>query len=419
MRRQLTGLVAASMSLVLIAFLVPTLLLVERDVEHRGLLSAMQRAQMVAGTTATLTADSLPTETQDGLAISVFLPDGRVLGVPAERTPAVQTAAGCHGATNETANGLEILVPVSGLQGCPTVVRVLATIDALHAGLTPLLLMVLSLAVALFLTGIVLAERLGRGLLRSVADLSATADRLAAGDLSARASPDGPSEIRKTAVELNRLAIRVDELVAAERRRSADLTHRLRTPLTALRLDVDAIKDRAVTQRLIEDVEAVTAAVNEVIRASSHLVSENGVLRADLAKVARQRTEFWSALAEDTARKITVQIQARPLPVRVAPAALEAMMDALLTNVFAHTASGVDLRVTAHAVGDGAVLVVEDAGPGFADPGMIERGRSGGSSTGLGLDIVRRTAEESGGSMKVGRSPLGGARVAVRFGAAR
>jgi signal transduction histidine kinase len=416
-RRQLTGLVAASMSLVLIAFLVPTLLLVQRDVEHHGLLEAMQRAQTVAASTATLTAGSLPTEPQDGLAISVFLPDGRILGVPAERTPSVSMAAGCNGATNQTVEGLEILVPVTGSQGCPTVVRVLATVDALHAGLTPLLLMVLSLSVALFLIGILLAARLGRGLLRSVDDLAGTADRLATGDLSARASTDGPTEIRKTAVELNRLAIRVDDLVAAERRRSADLTHRLRTPLTALRLDVDALKDRAATHRLVEDVDAVTAAVNEVIRASSQLVSDKGAVRADLAKIARQRTEFWSALAEDTTRKITVQIQPKPLPVRVGPAALEALMDALLANVFAHTQSGVDLAVTAHAVVDGAVLVVEDAGRGFAHVGMVERGRSGGASTGLGLDIVRRTAEESGGALSVGSSPLGGARVAVRFGA--
>jgi len=48
MRRQLTGLVAAAMLLVLIAFLVPTLLLVQRDVEHRGELAAVQRAQAVA-----------------------------------------------------------------------------------------------------------------------------------------------------------------------------------------------------------------------------------------------------------------------------------------------------------------------------------------------------------------------------------
>jgi len=392
MRRQLTGLVAAAMLLVLIAFLVPTLLLVQRDVEHRGELAAVQRAQAVAEMTATLTVNSLPTQPQDGLAVSVFLPDGRVLGVPVQRSPSVDLAAGCRGATNDTADGLEILVPVTGPQGCPTVVRVLATSEALHAGLTPMVLMVLSLSVALLLTGILLAERLGRGLLRSVADLAATADRLAAGDLSARAAADGPPEIRKTAVELNRLATRVDDLVAAERRRSGDLTHRLRTPLTALRLDVDALKDRTLAERLVEDVEAVTAAVNEVIRASQRLVSD-GAERADLARIARDRAGFWSALAEDTGRKITVQIQSGCLPVRVGPAALEAIMDALLANVFAHTPAGVDLSVTAHAVGDGAVLVVEDAGPGFPDTSMIERGRSGAASTGLGLDIVRRTAE--------------------------
>jgi len=419
MRRQLTGLVAASMCLVLIAFLVPTLLLVQRDVENRGLLAAVLRAQTVAAMTSSLTPSSLPTGPQEGLAISVFLADGRVLGVPAERTPSVELAAACRGATNETADGVEILVPVTAMQGCPTVVRVLATAEALRSGLTPMLLMVLSLSLALLFTGVLLAERLGRGLLRSVADLAGTADRLATGDLSARASTEGPLEIRKTAVELNRLATRVDDLVASERRRSADLTHRLRTPLAALRLDVDALKDPALTHRLVEDVDAVTAAVNEVIRASQQLVSDNGAVCSDLAKVVRERTEFWSVLAEDTSRNIRVQIQPRVLPVRVSDAALEAIMDALLANVFAHTPAGVDLAVTAHAVGDGAVLVVEDAGTGFPDTGMIERGRSGTASTGLGLDIVRRTAEDSDGSLSVGGSPLGGARVAVRFGAAK
>lgn len=409
------------MCVVLIAFLVPTLVLIQRDVEDRNQLTAVQRAQSVAGMAATLNSASLSTEPEDGLEVSAFLPDGSVLGVPAQRTPSVELASSCRASTAETADGdVEILIPVAGPKGCSTVVRVLATREALQAGLTPMLLMVLALSVALLLTGILLAERLGRGLLRSAADLAATADRLATGDLTARATPEGPPEIRKTGVELNRLAIRVDHLVAAERRRAADLTHRLRTPLTALRLDIDTLGDRAVTGRLIDDVEAVNRAVDDVILESRQIVSDNGAVSVDLARIARERTEFWSALAEDTARKITVEIPRETLPVRAGRSALEATLDALLGNVFAHTPSGVDLMVAVHAVRDGgAVLVVEDAGPGFPDSAVVQRGRSGSASTGLGLDIARRTAEDSGGTMSFGSSPQGGARVALRFGAPR
>jgi len=59
---------------------------------------------------------------------------------------------------------------------------------------------------------------------------------------------------------------------------------------------------------------------------------------------------------------------------------------------------------------------VQDAGPGF-DPSAGARGVSGAGSTGLGLDIARRTAESAGGTLTVDRSPLGGARVTVTLGA--
>jgi signal transduction histidine kinase len=59
-----------------------------------------------------------------------------------------------------------------------------------------------------------------------------------------------------------------------------------------------------------------------------------------------------------------------------------------------------------------AGLLVDDAGPGIADPAKaVQRGVSGAGSTGLGLDIVRRAAEQAGGEMVIARSPLGGARV--------
>jgi signal transduction histidine kinase len=67
----------------------------------------------------------------------------------------------------------------------------------------------------------------------------------------------------------------------------------------------------------------------------------------------------------------------------------------------------------------GAVVrvVVEDAGEGL-DPEDVARGRSGAGSTGLGLDVARRTAEQAGGRLVVDRGPLGGARVTLELPAA-
>jgi signal transduction histidine kinase len=64
----------------------------------------------------------------------------------------------------------------------------------------------------------------------------------------------------------------------------------------------------------------------------------------------------------------------------------------------------------------GAVLVVDDAGPGLDGPELMRRGVSGGGSTGLGLDIVGKAAAASAGTLAFERSPLGGARVTVTLG---
>jgi signal transduction histidine kinase len=73
------------------------------------------------------------------------------------------------------------------------------------------------------------------------------------------------------------------------------------------------------------------------------------------------------------------------------------------------------VRLTPHP--SGAVLAVEDSGPGFV-PELLERGNSGGGSTGLGLDIARRTAESSGGHLAVCTPEGGGARVEMVLTAA-
>ena len=66
--------------------------------------------------------------------------------------------------------------------------------------------------------------------------------------------------------------------------------------------------------------------------------------------------------------------------------------------------------------GGGAAVVVTDEGPGFADPQVVRRGESRAGSTGLGLDIARRTASASGGELSIGTAPGGGGEVTMRLG---
>jgi signal transduction histidine kinase len=116
---------------------------------------------------------------------------------------------------------------------------------------------------------------------------------------------------------------------------------------------------------------------------------------------------FWSALAEDEGRKWRVAGADRPVRIPVARADLAAALDALLGNVFRHTAEGTAFAVDLHNGEDAVIVLVSDAGPGISDPeSAMARGRGSGSdgSTGLGLDIVRRLA---------GSSVLGGTEVRI------
>jgi signal transduction histidine kinase len=417
-RGQLTGVVAVLLGASLLVLMAPVLILTRADYQHRALLAAVTRAQGLVPVAATVAAGTLPTVPMDaGLVVSVYQPDGQVYGVPAPLDPQVLAAARRGEATIGLDGRVDVLLPARGPDGLPPpVVRVAMPDSAWERAALGSWLLVVGLALALLLGGVLVAELLVRRQVGWLHALGAGAERIAEGDLSARIQPGGPPEIHRVGAALNRLAVRVEHLMEAQRVRSADLTHRLRTPLTALRLGVDGLPDRTAAARLDADLTALSQAVDEVIR-TVRWSREPGAAEADLVAVARERVRFWSALAEDTGRVIGIGAPEQPVPVRVSRPDLRAALDALLGNVFAHTPNGTPMWLVVTVAPDGGgLLVVDDSGPGFPPAGRLGRGRSGAGSTGLGLDIVRRIAVDSGGSMRLERSPSDGARVELRLG---
>jgi signal transduction histidine kinase len=418
MRRRLTLLVAATTVLVLIAFLVPLALLVRQVAADRAISRANDQVRAVVPLVGTSGPDELALSVE-GLSplVSVFLPDGRVVGANAARTDAVRLAAARDESfTVRGAQGREIVVPVVISDGGTAVVRTVVPDAELTRGVTQAWLVLAALGLALILLGLIVADRLARTLVKPIADLSAVSHRLARAELTARAVPTGPPELREVAIALNHLAGRIQDLLREEREQVADLSHRLRTPLTALRLEAESLRDPDDAARIADAADGIERAVTAVIQQARRRATDRPA-GCDATAVVADRVAFWSVLAEDTDRELRRDLPATPLPVAAAADDLAAALDALLGNVFAHTPDGTDLAVTltARALG-GAVLIVADEGPGFPATGL-RRGASGGGSTGLGLDIVRQTAEAGGGAMYVDTTPGGGARVTLELAA--
>src|SRR5690606_18759385 len=302
-------------------------------------------------------------------------------------------------------DGREVLVAVQSPEGT-VVVRSYVSGGELLRGVREAWAALLVLGLALVVLGIVLADRLARAVTGPIGGLARVSHRLAGGDLEARAEPGGPPEVRAVALALNHLADRIGDLLAAERESVADLSHRLRTPLTGLRLDAESLRDPEEAARVGARVDALERAVSSVI--SDARRRSAGRESCGATAVGRERVRFWSVLAEDQGREVTVELPDGELPVAAGAESLAAGLDALLGNVFAHTPEGASFSVRLAPHPSGAVLVVSDTGPGF-DPALLARGTSGGGSTGLGLDIARRLAESTGGGMTV--SSGGGARV--------
>jgi signal transduction histidine kinase len=307
-------------------------------------------------------------------------------------------------------------VPVLG-QGRPVgAVRVTQSVEAVDravrrawVGLVLIGLLVLGLGL---LVGSVVAGQIARPLRR----LDVAARRVADGDLSARAVVEGSSEQRSLAQTFNDMTERLERLVASQREFVADASHQLRTPLTGLRLRVEAARadaaDPAQLDAALAELDRLALMINELLELSRAGERDRGGERLALDDIARSAAERWDApgrvrLAGDSGGHTWI-----------ARADADRILDALIENALHYSQDEVEVAALP------AGLMVRDRGPGLTPAeaeAVFERfhrgsaGRDGRAGTGLGLPIAREFARRWGGDVTLRPRPGGGTVAEIRL----
>lgn len=270
--------------------------------------------------------------------------------------------------------------------------------------------------VAVAAVGLVLA----RSVTRPVRRLRRAAVALAGGDLAVRVHLDGgPPELRDLADTFDRTADRLGHLVESQRRFVADASHQLRTPLTALRLRLEALVP-AVEAGARPKLEAALAETDRLARLVESLLvlarSDTAPARVsvDPAAVVATRAESWSLTAHDRDVTIDIEVPESPLPIDAVAGALEQILDNLVSNALAAAPPGTAVTIRVVPGNHRVELHVVDEGPGMSREALehaFERfWRAPGSTRpgfGLGLAIVHQLAVASGGTAHLEPGPSG------------
>ncbi|MFC4004201.1 ATP-binding protein [Prauserella oleivorans] len=255
----------------------------------------------------------------------------------------------------------------------------------------------------------VTANRLARPL-RHVADRAA---RLGGGDFR----PDGRryevAELDMVADALDASASALAQLVQRERQLVGDVSHQLRSRLTALQLRLEAltlhpaedVADEA--KEALEQADRLAEALDELL-AAARAASEVGAEPVSLSTMLPEVSEEWRQLLKAEGRTLRMRIS-DGLMARATPARLREIIGVLLDNALRHGAGTVTLAARRGETEGTVVVEVSDSGSGVPEelvPHVFERGFSGAGSTGVGLALARALAEADGGRLELsGRSP--------------
>jgi signal transduction histidine kinase len=430
LRARLLAAFAYTLLIVIVALEVPLAANLSDRVNAEVEADSAAQAQVVAAQVADqlerpARLQQVTNEAADSLDGLVFITDGSgrpIVVSEAEATPpsattpmddpiALQALQGeiAQGRHHEGRDVLSTAVPIVRNGRTVGALELEQSLDSVNDEIRQDVAALIGIGVLALALGLGVAWILAGSISRPLKALAATARRRAEGDVDARAEPRGSSEQVEVANAFNEMADRLGAMLESQRAFVADASHQLRTPLTGLRLRLEAAgvktSDPAVAREL-DAAERETERLDELVADLLELASSEQPAiddRADLSDAAHEAAERWRGPASESRHEIVLDA-AGPATVRAAANELAAILDNLVENAIKYSPRGSPVKIECDRVdGMASVGVVSESGP--LDPEVekhaFERFYRGAgnhrSGTGLGLPIVAALAKRRGG----------------------
>jgi signal transduction histidine kinase len=236
---------------------------------------------------------------------------------------------------------------------------------------------------------------LTRRLTRPIRELGAAAARIEDGQATARSPRSGIDELDAVAEALDDTVAKLEEVVARERAFSADASHQLRTPLAALRLELESRQlAGAEVDEPLQQVERLEATIETLLAAARDMATEREPF--ELEPLLEELRRSWTGPLATQGRALEIAVPHRPPRVRAARGAVREILGVLVDNAARHGDGTVTIQVRPM---DGSLAIdVADQGPGIAAPDRAFIRRSG-DGHGIGLALARSLAEADGGRL--------------------
>ncbi|WP_216214149.1 ATP-binding protein [Amycolatopsis aidingensis] len=273
---------------------------------------------------------------------------------------------------------------------------------------TQVVLIVVLLVLASVGTGTVVATVTARRLAKPLRHVAERAARLGGGDFRPDQRRYDIGELDMVAEALDASSSALAQLVQRERQLVGDVSHQLRSRLTALQLRLDTLATHQDTEvaedarAALEQADRLAEALDELL-AAARAASEVGAEPVQLPVMLPEVAEEWRPLLRPAGRALRVRV-ADGLMARATPGRLREIIGVLLDNAVRHGEGTVTLTGRRGDAEGTVVVEVSDTGAGVPDElaaHIFERGFSGGGSTGVGLALARALADADGGRLEL------------------